>query len=128
MLQLLLIALAGAAGAVVRYLVGLGCARGIGSGFPYGTLLVNVVGCFLLGLIMHLGPVAKLVPRAAFTALTVGFLGGLTTFSAFGYQTADFIENCAYFAALGNVVANLVLGLGAVFAGLALGRALAGVG
>lgn len=117
------IAIGGALGALSRYGVNVVCARWLGDHFAFGTLVVNVVGCFLLGLLMPLGTAD--IPRwnaVTHSAMTVGFLGALTTFSTFGFETARFIENTQHSVAALNVSANLVLGMAAVYAGLLLGR------
>ena len=121
--HVLAIAVGGALGAVSRYGVNLACARWLGDHFAFGTLVVNVVGCFVLGLLAPLGSAD--IPRWNFlthSAVTVGFLGALTTFSTFGLETARFVENTQHGTAALNVGANLLLGMAAVFAGLLVGR------
>lgn len=121
------IAVGGALGAVSRYGVNLACARWLGDHFAFGTLVVNVIGCFLLGLLVPLETAD--LPRwnaVTHSAATVGFLGALTTFSTFGFETARFIEKTQHNVAALNVGANLLLGLAAVFVGLMLGRWLVG--
>ena len=117
------IAIGGALGAVSRYGVNLACARWLGDHFAFGTLVVNVVGCFLLGMLAPLGS-AEFARWNAVThsAATVGFLGALTTFSTFGFETARYIENTQHGAAMANVGANLLLGMAAVYLGLTVGR------
>ena len=126
MIQVILVAIAGAAGSLSRWGIGRLAVRLFGPGFPYGTLIVNVVGCFLIGLIMHVALASdKLSPTARLT-LTVGFLGALTTFSSFSYETVVLMDQARWTAAGVNIAANLVTGLTATFAGLALGRILVG--
>ena len=125
--HVLAIALGGALGALSRYGVNLACARWLGEHFAFGTLVVNVTGCFLLGLLVPLGTAD--IPRwNAFThsGLTIGFLGALTTFSTFGFDTTRHLENTQHTLAAVNVGANLLLGVAAVYAGLLLGRWLVG--
>ncbi len=125
--HILAIAVGGALGAVSRYGVNLACARWLGDHFAFGTLVVNVAGCFLLGLFVPFESAD--IPRwnaITHSAATIGFLGALTTFSTFGFETARFIEKTQHNVAALNVGANLVLGLAAVFAGLLLGRWLVG--
>lgn len=125
--HLFAIAVGGALGAVSRHGVNLACARWLGDHFAFGTLAVNVVGCFLLGLLVPLGTAD--VPRwnaITHSAATVGFLGALTTFSTFGFETASYIENTRHTAAALNVGSNLLLGMAAVYSGLLLGRWLVG--
>lgn len=81
------VCLAGAMGTGLRYLVSQGAARAFGIGFPYGTLIVNLVGCFLIAAIGQLALTGTLVSPAMRVILTTGFIGGLTTYSAFNYDT-----------------------------------------
>lgn len=122
LLLILMIAMFGAVGAVSRYAVGLSVVYWLGDRFAFGTLAVNVVGCFLLALLVHVGTTTVLVPPDLRTALAVGLLGAFTTFSTFGYETMKFVEDGTWHLALANVVANLVLGLIAVWGGLAVAR------
>ena len=125
MQRFLLICLAGAAGTGARYLVALWSAQRFGSAFPYGTLVVNVVGCFLIAMIMHLALV-NAWPATLRAALTVGFLGGFTTYSSFNYETTRLLEEGAVATAFLNVVVTLGAGFTAGMIGLLLARQLAG--
>jgi CrcB protein len=125
MQRFLLICLAGAAGTGARYLVALWSAQRFGSAFPYGTLVVNVAGCFLIALIMHLA-MANAWPATLRVALTVGFLGGFTTYSSFNYETMRLVEEGAVATALLNVVVTLGAGFTAGMTGLLLARQLVG--
>ena len=122
--ELAVIACFGALGAMARYGVGLWSTQLPFPQFPFGTLIVNVLGCFLMGLVMHLGDSAKLLPHWAVTGVAVGFLGAFTTFSAFGYDTVVLLQSGRMPLALLNVLANVCLGLAAVWAGMALARQL----
>jgi CrcB protein len=126
MIQIIYVAVAGAIGSLCRWGIGKAAVRLFGPAFPWGTLTVNLVGCFLIGLIMHIGLASDKLPHALRTALTVGFLGALTTFSSFSYETLMLIEQARWMAAGINIVCNLVLGLGATVAGMAMGRVLLG--
>ncbi len=124
MLQIVLVFFGGGVGSVARHLVNLSAARILGTGFPWGTLIVNVVGSFVMGLI-----VAWLAFRAGVgwsqhvrLLLTTGFLGGFTTFSTFSLDTAFLWERDAYATAIGYVAISIVLGILGLFAGLALVR------
>jgi CrcB protein len=125
MLQLLLVAVGGAIGSVLRYCVGVWALRIAGPAFPWGTLAVNVVGCFLIGLL------AELITRRYGGSvelrllLITGFLGGFTTFSAFSLDTIALFERGATMAGITYVVASVAVSLIAVFAGLAVVRSLA---
>lgn len=123
-MRLVAVAVGGAVGAVTRYGVGAGCVALWGPRFGHGTLVVNVVGCFLLGLLMHESLIAaeRFAP-AWHAGLTVGLLGGLTTFSTFGYQTVRHLEHGETLLAVANVTLNVVLGLAAAVGGVWLGRA-----
>ena len=125
---ILLVFLGGGLGAVCRYLVTTQVGARFGTVFPFGTLTVNTVGSFLMGLIM--GVLLLLAEQHQFAAgpwkllLTVGFLGGFTTFSSFSMETMTLVRGGSLFYAAANVLANLVLGFAAVMAGLVLGRML----
>ena len=120
---LLQIALGGAIGASLRYLGVLAVARGAGSGFPWGTLAINVTGSFLTGfaaiaLALRAGP--GLAGFAPF--LMTGVLGGFTTFSAFSLETFQLVERGRVLAAAGYVAGSVALGLAALVAGVWLAR------
>lgn len=121
MAQLLMVGAGGFVGAIARYTLSNLVMRLTGAGFPYGTLAVNVVGCFLIGYLMHLVAVSQWFGEAHRLALVVGLLGSLTTFSTFGYETLALFEAGDLGRALMNVLGNLLLGLFAVV----LGRGLA---
>jgi CrcB protein len=118
MLHALLVAAGGALGALARYGVSLGMTRAAGPAFPWGTLLVNVAGCLVMGgLIPFLtGEGARLGERARLF-LGVGVLGGFTTFSAFGLETWGLVARGRAGLAAVYVAASVVLGLGAVWLG-----------
>lgn len=123
--KVIAIALGGGIGAVTRFGVGMACESLWGSRFAHGTLVVNTVGCFALGLLMHEAWLAIDKPVGPWHAgVTVGLLGGLTTFSTFGYQSIRHLEAGEPALALVNVALNVVLGLAAAAFGLALARAL----
>jgi fluoride exporter len=122
MQQFLLVCAAGAAGTGSRYLVGLLAARYLGANFPYGTITVNVVGCFLIAFIMHVGLSSNLITPTTRITLTTGFMGGLTTYSSFNFEVTRFFQERAW----GSGILYLCLTLGVCFAsglaGLAAGR------
>jgi len=123
--RFLLVCLGGAAGTGARYLIGLWAGHRLGGSFPAGTLIVNVVGCFAIALIMHVALRTELAPNLRL-ALTTGFMGGLTTYSAFNYETTRLLEEGATRIALVNVGATTVGCFLAGLAGLALARRLVG--
>ena len=123
--RLFWICLAGAAGTGARYLIAIWVAQRLGSTFPYGTLLVNLVGCFLISAIMH----AALTLGWSGTmrsVITIGFLGGLTTYSSFNYETMRLLEEGAPMTAVANLAATLVGCLTAGGLGLLLARQVLG--
>jgi CrcB protein len=115
MTRLLLVAFAGALGTVARYLVGIWAGKALGTGFPYGTLAVNVVGCFLISLVAQVAISTTLISPTLRLTLTTGFMGGLTTYSSFNYETTRLLQDRAWVAGLANfgvtVVACFVAGL-----------------
>jgi CrcB protein len=124
--EALCVALGGAAGTLARYGVGLASHRYLGEGLPYGTLAVNLAGCFLMGLAGFFTLKTHAVPQFVVVAMTVGFLGGFTTFSAFGNETFRHFEAGRPAIALGNILANVVGGLLAVWLGAWLARTVVG--
>ena len=88
--------MAGALGTGARYLVGLWADERIGKALPYGTLIVNVVGCFLIGLVMQISLRTSAIPPSLRLTLTTGFMGGLTTYSSFNYDLARYLQSGAY--------------------------------
>ena len=123
-MTLVLIAIGGAAGTVARYAVQMWTAEITGGRWPYGTLLVNVSGSFLLGVIFALVADRALVPEALRLPLMVGFLGAYTTFSTLILESWQLVEEGSIVPALVNIIGSSIVGLIAVVAGLALGRAL----
>ena len=110
-MKLFLIALFGAAGTLARYgLQGIVQIR-MGSMFPYGTLLINLTGCFLLGLVGQLTLNRMLISSDLRLAIAVGFFGGYTTFSSFGWETAKMLEDGEWLRAATYVVASVFAGL-----------------
>ncbi len=123
--RLVAIALGGAAGACCRYAIVIASIRAWGDWFPFGVLIANVVGCFLLGVLMHDAvATGKWLTASGHAAITVGVLGALTTFSTFGYDTLRMLEASRPAAAAINVVANGVVGIAACWIGTRLGELL----
>ncbi|EYF07594.1 fluoride efflux transporter FluC [Chondromyces apiculatus] len=123
--RLLLVCAAGALGSGARFLVALGAERLRQGAFPAGTLIVNVVGSFLICLVMELAAAGLVTPTQRLT-LTTGFLGGFTTYSAFAYETLRCFDERQWKLGVANIALTLVLGLGAGVLGLLCGRRLAG--
>ena len=122
-MNLLIIALGGALGAVSRFLLGNGVSRALGSALPYGTFVINIVGCFAMGLLMTIIVDREMFPAAWRLFLCVGFLGGFTTFSSFGYEALMFLTEGRLLAVLAYVGGSVVLGLVAAAAGVLCARA-----
>lgn len=123
--QLIVIALGGACGSVLRFMVSSGIYQWLGRAFPYGTLAVNVIGSFLIGLLAE----ALILQRVTFSleyraAILVGVLGGFTTFSSFSLETLYLMEQGAWTKAALNVTVSIAACLFAVWIGLLLGRSL----
>ena len=125
MTNVLLVLLGGSIGALSRYGVSLLAAKLFGSRFPWGTLVVNMVGAFLIGLLMELGLRSTLFSAELRTGLTIGFLGGLTTFSTFSYETFKLLEDGELLSAGANVLASVVTCVLLTWAGIATARSLA---
>jgi len=119
-LRILLIAIFGAVGTLTRYgLQGVVQVRA-GGAFPYGTLLINLTGCFLLGLIGQFTLNRMLISPDWRVAITVGFFGGYTTFSSFGWETAKMLEDGEWLRATTYVAASVFVGLFLSVAGIRL--------
>jgi fluoride exporter len=123
MLDLLLVMLGGALGSLARYGVGLGVAQIFGSTFPLGTLIINISGSFLLGILVSLsGPMA--ISSGTRLFLATGLCGGFTTFSTFSVETLNLMEKGSYGLALVYLLGNLMGGILAAWVGFVLARAL----
>ena len=120
---MLYIGAAGFAGAISRYAVEGWVSDRVRGAFPWGTLVVNVTGSFLLGLLFTV-LTDRFVHPAVRSAVTIGFIGAYTTFSTFAFETMRLAEDGATMLAIGNVAASVVVGLAAVYAGVRLGRVL----
>ncbi|MGE4248582.1 MAG: fluoride efflux transporter CrcB [Parvibaculaceae bacterium] len=119
------IALGGAVGAVLRHGLNIGIARLAGSDFPWHTMLINISGSLVMGLLVTLMALRWNVSGEIRAFLTTGILGGYTTFSAFSLDFAVLVERKAYALAGAYALGSVVLSLVAIFAGMALARALA---
>lgn len=118
------IALFGAAGCIARYLLSIWVHDVLGRSFPYGTLLVNVVGAFLIGFVMEFAIRSTHLSANLRTGITIGFLGGLTTFSTFSYETFRLMEDGRFIVATGNVLVSVLLCLAFTWLGIIAVRAL----
>jgi CrcB protein len=123
--RFLWICAAGAAGTGTRYLIALWAAQRFGSSFPYGTLIVNLLGCFGIAAIMHAALTLSWSP-AVRSAVAIGFIGGLTTYSSFNYETSRLLEEGAHGAAAVNALATIAGSFAAGWLGLVFARQLLG--
>jgi CrcB protein len=123
--RFLLICLAGAAGTGARYLIALWAAQRFGSAFPYGTLIVNLAGCFLVAAVMQ-ASLALSWPATARSAITIGFLGGLTTYSSFNYETTRLLEEGSPGIAAVNALSTIGGAFAAGWLGMLFARQLVG--
>jgi len=125
-IQVLLIGLGGAIGTLVRYGVGLWAAKALGTGFPYATLIVNIAGCFFITLVAHTALVTTLISPTMRLTLMTGFMGGLTTYSSFDFETTNLLRQGSWWLAGVNVAVTLVLCFAAGLAGLGLAKKMFG--
>ena len=113
--------LAGGLGSAARYVIGLSAAAAFGVAFPYGTVIVNLAGCFALGMVVQLA-IAGAWHNDVRAALAAGFLGGFTTYSSFNQETLTMLTCGAAGSAIVNVAITLAGGLAAGALGLTAGR------
>lgn len=122
-MPLLLIGLGGFAGAISRYLVDGAIAERSGGGFPWGTLAVNASGTFVLGLLFAMTAERAILPAEIRGPLMIGYLGAYTTFSTYMLESWRLVEGGAWGLAAANLAGSMAVGIVAVVAGLAIGRA-----
>lgn len=118
------VCLGSAIGGGARYLVSLGALRLLGGSFPYGTLAVNVLGSFAIGLVVHVGTSSTLLSPEARLFLATGVLGGLTTYSTFNYETLALVAEGDWPLAAANLLGTVTACLAAGILGIAAARAL----
>jgi len=121
---LLVVGAGGFLGAVARYLIDGWVSSAAGGRFPWGTLVVNLSGSFVLGFLFALSVERAVIPTSIRAPVLIGFIGAYTTFSTLTLESWRLIEDGSYALALGNIGGSMLLGIVAVFAGLTLGRAL----
>ena len=124
MTQVFAIAAGGAVGALLRYWASTGVYHLLGRGFPYGTLVVNVVGSLLMGLLYVLLLERMTGSPELRAALLIGLLGSFTTFSTFSIETLNLVEQADYLKAGMNVLVSVTACIGAAWVGLLIGRQL----
>ncbi len=120
----LIVAIGGGLGAALRYGVNVGAPRLFGADYPWHTLIVNVVGCFVMGLLTEWMALKLNVSQEMRLFLTTGILGGFTTFSAFALDFALMAERREFMAAGGYALASVVLSIAACFLGFAVVRSI----
>ena len=124
MTRLVLVALGGALGSVLRYLVATAAVAWMGPALPWGTLVVNLVGSFLIGLVQSLAVESLVISEDARLFLATGVMGGLTTYSAFSYETVRLAETGAWVHASANILVTTAACLALCYLGLTTGRLL----
>ncbi|HEX6812479.1 MAG TPA: fluoride efflux transporter CrcB [Planctomycetota bacterium] len=124
--RFLWICLGGAAGTGARYLVTDWAQRWLGSGLPWGTFAVNVLGSFLVGVLMQTGLAMESISPTMRMALTTGVMGGFTTYSAFSYETVRMMDEDAWLLAFLNIGATTVTCLLACYMGIVAARMIVG--
>jgi len=123
--HLIAVAMGGAFGAVLRFLISTGVYQWLGRGFPYGTLAVNIIGSLLIGLMTIALPLQRIALTMEYrSAILVGLFGSLTTFSTFSLDNFYLIEQGHFIKATLNIATNVFVCIVAVWIGMSLGKAL----
>ncbi|MGB5106095.1 MAG: fluoride efflux transporter CrcB [Candidatus Zixiibacteriota bacterium] len=122
--KLALIAILGAGGALARYGLGGLVYRITGGSFPYGTFVVNMIGCFLFGLIWPMAEERLLISSNMRMIILVGFMGSFTTFSSLVFETGELMRDSQWAPALANMGGQVVVGLIMLYIGLLIGRSI----
>jgi fluoride exporter len=123
LMKILLVMTGGSLGALSRYGISLLTAKLFGTGFPLGTLIVNLSGCFLIGLAFALGNRGLSIMNSSIRLFFMtGYLGALTTFSTFGLETVNTLWEGSYLVSGANILTNNIVGSALVFLGLVVGR------
>ena len=120
MQKIIYVGIGGFIGAIIRYLITIQSSKLFNSSIPLGTLIANVLGGFLIGVIMEISISTDLISPNLKLFLTTGIMGGLTTFSTFSYETISLISDGKYLLGIGNIFLNLILSLGGVVLGTSL--------
>ena len=119
------VAVGGALGSVARYLVAIAVGRALGAAFPWGTLIINIVGSFLIGVFVESFALAWSTSQMVRVFLTVGICGGFTTFSTFSLDAIVLMQRGELWSAAAYIIASVALSILALYVGLQLVRALA---
>jgi len=115
--KIIYVGIGGFIGASMRYLISMQSSKLLNSNIPVGTLIANVLGGFLIGVIMEISMSTDLISPNLKLFLTTGIMGGLTTFSTFSYETICLLGDGKYLLGIGNIILNLSLSLGGVVLG-----------
>jgi len=118
----LLVGFGGAIGSILRFLTSILAAHWFGAEFPYGTMIANLSGAFVIGLVQQIGGETLLIPDNVRIFLTTGMMGGLTTFSTFSYETVRLMETNAWHQAWINILVTTTVCLCLCFLGMTVGR------
>jgi len=118
--KVICVGIGGFIGASMRYLISIQSSKLLNSSIPLGTLIANVLGGFLIGVIMEISMSTDLISPNLKLFLTTGIMGGLTTFSTFSYETINLLSDGKYLLGIGNVFVNLILSLGGVVIGTSI--------
>ena len=124
MKMILMVAMGGAVGSSFRYLVGVAAMRFLGMGFPWGTMIVNIAGSFIMGVLIALLALRFSVGNEVRAFLAIGVLGGFTTFSSFALDVVSLYEKKQYFASMGYMSISVIGSILALFLGLFVVRSL----
>ncbi len=122
--SILLVAIGGLIGSVLRYLAAIAFSTQTTSSFPFATLTVNVIGCFAIGVIFALSEKGNILTPEWRIFLTTGFCGGFTTFSSFSYESIKLLQDGQFLSLSANVILSVLLGLAATYLGMILVKAL----
>lgn len=122
MLKIIVIGTGGFIGAVLRYSISGWAYRVFGTGMPYGTLIVNILGSFILGFFLFYTEGKTTISPLWRSFIAIGMMGALTTFSTFSYETFVMLQESLYLQVLSNIALNVILTLTAVWAGMVLAK------
>ncbi len=122
--KLAAIAALGALGSVTRYIVAGIVQQGTSGAFPWGTLVVNCAGCLLFGFVWSLADERMIITGGMRTVILIGFLGALTTYSTFAFETAQLARDSQWLYAVGNMALQNGAGVAAIIAGVVIGKML----
>ncbi len=122
--KIFLIALTGALGASARYWLSGAVYSLMGQGFPWGTAVVNVLGCFLFGLVWVLAEERSIIPAHLRIIILVGFMGSFTTFSTYVFESNALVQDAQWFKLGLNLLGQNIAGFAALYLGYATGRVL----